>query len=243
MNAVYDWVGSLSLTPEHFTLTDFVASRFEEEQSVRHASSVVLYMRERCDDDDDDDDLPKFMVSSDSEASNSLMHVHEPNEYLPNKIMEEDESDHENGSEASTLSQGTFPSETYRRQMRQLERMREVLAEDEEPSTSQTDENHDDKNLQSVREVHVRRATIVDDVLNQFRDPTILRCSLAVTFNDETGLDFGGLTQELFSTFWDAVWDMYFEGETAKVPFVPPQSIANSKAAFKAIGRVLAHGW
>lgn len=91
MNAVYDWVGSLSLTPEHFTLTDFVASRFEEEQSVRDASSVVLYMRGRCDDDDDDDDLPKFMVSSDSEASNSLMHVHEPNEYLPNKIMEEDE--------------------------------------------------------------------------------------------------------------------------------------------------------
>jgi hypothetical protein len=110
-------------------------------------------------------------------------------------------------------------------------------------ATSQTDENHDDKNLQSVREVHVRRATIVDDVLNQFRDPTILRCSLAVTFNDETGLDFGGLTQELFSAFWDAVWDKYFEGETAKVPFVPPQSIARSKAAFKAIGRVLAHGW
>lgn len=110
-------------------------------------------------------------------------------------------------------------------------------------ATSQTDENHDDKNLQSVREVHVRRATIVDDVLNQFRDPTILHCSLAVTFNDETGLDFGGLTQELFSAFWDAVWDKYFEGETAKVPFVPPQSIARSKAAFKAIGRVLAHGW
>ena len=64
-----------------------------------------------------------------------------------------------------------------------------------------------------------------------------------MTFDDETGLDFGGLTQELFSTFWEAVWDKYFEGETAKVPFVPPQSIANSKAAFNAIGRVLTHGW
>ena len=64
-----------------------------------------------------------------------------------------------------------------------------------------------------------------------------------MTFDDETGLDFGGLTQELFSTFWEAVWDKYFEGETAKVPFVPPQSITNSKAAFNAVGRVLTHGW
>ena len=79
--------------------------------------------------------------------------------------------------------------------------------------------------------------------MNLFSDPTILQCNIAVTFDDETGLDFGGLTQELFSTFWEAVWDKYFEGETAKVPFVPPQSIANSKAAFNAIGRVLTHGW
>ena len=109
--------------------------------------------------------------------------------------------------------------------------------------TSQQHENNHVKGLQSIREVRVRRETIVDDVLDLFGDPTILQCSLAVTFDDETGLDFGGLTQELFSTFWDAVWDNYFEGETAKVPFVPPQSIGNSKPAFQAIGRVLSHGW
>ena len=109
--------------------------------------------------------------------------------------------------------------------------------------TSQTDENNSDTNLQCVREVHVRRETIVEDVLNLFSDPTVLKFNIAVTFDDEAGLGFGGLTQELFSMFWDAVWDKYFEGETAKVPFVPPQSIANSKATFNAIGRVLAHGW
>lgn len=86
MNAVYDWVGSLSLTPEHFNLTDFEANTFEVEQSVRDASSVVLYMRER-----DDLPVPEFLLSSDSQASNSLMPEHEPNVFLPNKIMEEDE--------------------------------------------------------------------------------------------------------------------------------------------------------
>ena len=86
MSAVYDWVGSLSLTPEYFNLTDFEANTFEEEQSVRDASSVVLYMRER-----DDLPVPEFLLSSVSEAPNSLMPIHEPNVFLPNKIMEEDE--------------------------------------------------------------------------------------------------------------------------------------------------------
>ena len=86
MNAVYDWIGSLSLTPEHFILTDFVANRFGEDLSVMDASSVVLYMREHC----DDDDLPKFRVST-TEASNFSMPVHEPSKSLPTQIMEGDE--------------------------------------------------------------------------------------------------------------------------------------------------------
>ena len=88
MNAVYDWVGSLSLTPEHFNLTDFEANIFTEEKSVKDASSVVLYMRERC---DDDLPVPEFLLSSESEASNLLMPIQERNYSLPNKIMEEDE--------------------------------------------------------------------------------------------------------------------------------------------------------
>ena len=82
------WVGSLSLTPEHFNLTDFEANIFTEEKSVKDASSAVLYMRERC---DDDLPVPEFLLSSESEASNLLMPIHEPNYSLPNKIMEEDE--------------------------------------------------------------------------------------------------------------------------------------------------------
>ena len=86
MSAVYDWVGSLSLTPEYFNLTDFEANTFEEEQSVKDVSSVVLYMRER-----DDLPVPEFLLSSVSKAPNSLTPIHEPNVFLPNKIMEEDE--------------------------------------------------------------------------------------------------------------------------------------------------------
>lgn len=41
----------------------------------------------------------------------------------------------------------------------------------------------------------------MDDVLELYRD-TILQCCLAVRFHDEQGLDVGGLTQKLFTTFW-----------------------------------------
>ena len=76
MNAVYDWVGLLSLTPQCFYLTDFEANIFKEVQSVRDATSVVLYMRER-----------------DEQPVAPLVPLHEPNEliFLPNRIMEEDE--------------------------------------------------------------------------------------------------------------------------------------------------------
>ena len=89
MNAVYDWVGSLSLTPEHFTLTDFQAKSFDAEQSVKDAFSVVLYMRECF--DNNELLIPTSVLPTKKETSTPLIHVHGANEFLPNKIMEEDE--------------------------------------------------------------------------------------------------------------------------------------------------------
>ena len=46
--------------------------------------------------------------------------------------------------------------------------------------TPQTEGNRDVKDFECVREVRVTRQTIVEDVLNEYKDSTILQCSLAV---------------------------------------------------------------
>ena len=57
------------------------------------------------------------------------------------------------------------------------------------------------------------------------------------------GLDFGGLTKDLFTSLWNAAYDEYFEGETVKVPFARPHQQLQVKAVFQKFGRILYHGY
>ena len=84
---------------------------------------------------------------------------------------------------------------------------------------------------------------VLSDVLKLYEDSSILRYRLAVKFDGEAGLDSGGVTKDLFCTFWESAWDKYFDGDSVKVPFVAPQNIASSKSVFQALGRLLIHGW
>lgn len=94
MSAVYDWVGSLSLTPEHFVLTDFEANVFAEDQPITDVSSVVLYMREKyCDDEylpanEYDND---HIDCADDQSNIDKKYILQPIELIPSRIMEGDE--------------------------------------------------------------------------------------------------------------------------------------------------------
>ena len=57
------------------------------------------------------------------------------------------------------------------------------------------------------------------------------------------GLDFGGLTKDLFTSLWNAAYDEYFEGDTVKVPFARTHQQLQMKAVFQMFGRILYHGW
>ena len=55
-------------------------------------------------------------------------------------------------------------------------------------------------------------------------------------------MDFGGLTKDFFTSFWEAAFEKYFDGDVAKVPFVSPQKMG-SRPLVEALGRILEHGW
>ena len=90
-----------------------------------------------------------------------------------------------------------------------------------------------------VRVADVRRSEIFKDVTNLYSDPSILLSKLTVRFKGESYLDFGGLTSDMFSTFWEAAFNCLFEGAVVKVPNVPSQSMAKAWKQFSTIGRII----
>lgn len=67
---------------------------------------------------------------------------------------------------------------------------------------------------------------------------------LNVTFKGERGLDFGGITEDFFTTFWNAAFDEYFDGDVVKIPLASPINMSLMKhQILPALGRIIEHGW
>jgi len=65
---------------------------------------------------------------------------------------------------------------------------------------------------------------------------------MKVAFKDELGLDYDGLTKELFSKFWKKIMPEFFKGENRSVPFLSLSKIRKGlDENFIIIGRILAH--
>lgn len=89
--------------------------------------------------------------------------------------------------------------------------------------------------------VQVARQHVLRDVLELYTsDPSILGQRLVVRFDDEVGEDAGGLTKDLFSTFWEAAFKEYFLGDSIYVPFLPIHRLADSEV-YQTLGRILTH--
>ena len=61
-----------------------------------------------------------------------------------------------------------------------------------------------------------------------------------IEFEDERGIDQGGVTRDMFSAFWDKCYAAYFDGSNALVPLLHPQS---NPSIFSTLGRVISHGY
>ena len=69
------------------------------------------------------------------------------------------------------------------------------------------------------------RTTIVKDLLQIYQQyPELCFQEIRVVFRGESGVDMGGLTRELFSVFWTAI---YLAGNVEKVPVLTPKVLSD----------------
>lgn len=62
-------------------------------------------------------------------------------------------------------------------------------------------------------DIIIKRENIIEEMLTLYKDETIIQRKIKVTFKDKLGLDYGGLTKELFSEFWKKIMPEFFRGE------------------------------
>uniref|UniRef100_A0A1Y1M514 HECT domain-containing protein n=1 Tax=Photinus pyralis TaxID=7054 RepID=A0A1Y1M514_PHOPY len=93
----------------------------------------------------------------------------------------------------------------------------------------------------SALTLELDRSSVVKDMFSFYSDPMVTLKSLNIVFKGELGSDFGGLTKEAFTIFWNEVVIDYFRGEDVIIPFLPLHRIRRDKMNFKLIGRILTH--
>lgn len=89
-------------------------------------------------------------------------------------------------------------------------------------------------------QVQVRREHIMEDLLNIYTDPTILQSYLHINVLGEPGSDWGGVSRDIFTSFWNEVTVLYFKGHDVQVPYLPPHKMEEERN-FLLMGRILAH--
>eukprot|EP00794_Sanderia_malayensis_P004921 gene4921-5568_t len=95
--------------------------------------------------------------------------------------------------------------------------------------------------MSCTQQLIVRRGKLLEDTIEQYKDPQILQSKIYVHFQDEQGDDLDGLTRELFSQFWLKLKPS-FAGTDKVYPVFNPVSMMNVDE-LNAIGRVLLHGY
>ena len=94
---------------------------------------------------------------------------------------------------------------------------------------------------QTAFQVRAKRENILEDVLDIYRVPIDMTLRLKVQFEGERGEDLGGLTKDLFSSFWLKAFEKYFKGENSCVPFLPLSNRHKAQDIFIGIGRIMEH--
>ena len=97
--------------------------------------------------------------------------------------------------------------------------------------------------LASDEQIQVSRESVLPDLLRCYDNDDVVSSMIKVTFTDEEGEDCGGLTQDMFSAFWEEAFDMHFDGEEIKVPFVSPSNLHGARNTFEVMSSIFLHGF
>ena len=88
--------------------------------------------------------------------------------------------------------------------------------------------------------IRLHRVNLLEEMISQFKDSTLLKHPLKYTYIDEKGADADGVSRDVYAAFWTEFMDQTAEGEDLRVPSLSPKW---QEEEWKSIGRILLKGF
>ncbi|KAK3601262.1 hypothetical protein CHS0354_040441 [Potamilus streckersoni] len=89
-------------------------------------------------------------------------------------------------------------------------------------------------------QIVVNRDNIVDNLICHYTDPVVPQSRVQVRMIGEDGMDAGGVTADMYTTFWNKAKEQFFIGCEAVVPYLPAHKMVEEEK-FHVLGRILSH--
>ncbi|KAJ7373253.1 hypothetical protein OS493_012842 [Desmophyllum pertusum] len=238
---VYDWVGSLSLTPENFTLSMADDLNLNPTLPIETVDRSMLSMSECNASPAFPDEIVCFQgfgassedsLNSTAQSEETMWALSSVSEELPPVLMEGDkveEVDEEETPDDTSLtsSDSRISNDSPGRSFRQM-----VLNERRKDCFQKLIEN-------GVKNVWIHRETVLQDLLKVYESSSDIAESWATfSFHGEEGMDLDGIKREAYSIFWKQLLDEYFEGSNTFVPRIGPDI---EESMLRAVGRIISH--
>ena len=92
------------------------------------------------------------------------------------------------------------------------------------------------------RGVHViERDKVYDNILELYgNEDTVQEYPFRITFKDERAVDFGGVTRDMFSGFFNVAYTQLFDGTSLVTPTIHP---GTDFSIFRVLGSVISHAY
>ncbi|XP_049437634.1 uncharacterized protein LOC125891993 isoform X1 [Epinephelus fuscoguttatus] len=88
--------------------------------------------------------------------------------------------------------------------------------------------------------IKLHRVNLLEEMISQFKDSTLLKHPLKYTYIDEKGACADGVSRDVYAAFWTEFMDQTAEGEDLRVPSLSPKW---QEEEWKSIGRILLKGF
>ena len=225
MQGIYDWIGSLSKTPEHFLLVTFPSTTLYPDEKV------VINMTETT------EPVTLFKDEEDVYFQDGWGLEHGYNDTVWDK--------NEFCSPQSPRQQG-LPviaiHSTNDIDPVNIKPPVHLLADEDNPKSGnklslEEKVQLQESKLQPAKIVIIDRHDAVDELLALYSDKDILDCKLSVSFTDENALR-DGVLREVYSVFWDSFVARFCEG-SRQFAVIPNPSLSDEN--YEALGRIITH--
>ena len=95
------------------------------------------------------------------------------------------------------------------------------------------------------RILSVHRQTLLSDLFMAYEDPMVSESEIEVQLLNEDAVDFGGVTRDMFCSFWDELINdtELFSGIDSKVPIFNASNASSAMKKLPIVGRILSHSY